>query len=38
MLTQLKLGIENLAKENGLTYDETVEKLKSQYDNNAIFC
>ncbi len=32
MLTQLKPSIENLAKENGLTYEETVEKLKSQYD------
>ncbi len=32
MLTQLKPGIENLAKVNGLTYDEAVERLKSQYD------
>ncbi len=31
MLTHLKSGIENLAKENGLTYDEAVGQLKSQY-------
>ncbi len=32
MLTQLKPDIENLAKENGLTYGETIERLKSEYD------
>ncbi len=31
MLTQLKPGIENLAKVNGLTYGEAVERLKSEY-------
>ncbi len=32
MLIQLKPGIENLAKENALTYEEAVDKLKSTYD------
>ncbi len=32
MLCSLRPGIENLAKENALTYEEAVDKLKFQYD------
>ncbi len=32
MLESLKLGIENLAKKQGYSYSEAVDKLKSQYD------